>query len=459
MPEPVSQWWETTIVANPILWDETVLGIDWGETTNAYAVVGYKGKILEQGFVPETPAGLDTLLSALTRFAHPTTGEMPPVAIETPRRLLVSALARQGVDVVPLNPKSVKTARGLKNARNASKTDPKDAILIANVLRNNPADYHSLHASTEAARAITLLYRAREEAVQSTLRQANRVRSALAEYHPNAVTAFTSEQMADNLAPYWVLIDALTPAQGARLRIDGIATRMMKPGGRGSTKGVDKAAERVRNALHTPSLAYPPEFEAAFAETTRTSLNALKALVEHRNITEERLHRAVQAHPMWDLLSPAKGAGIAVVSGLIAEMGDDPHRFDDANALMAYAGSAPAIDQSGGRSSVRRRDVKGNRLHQALWYWAGSVAMHEPGARHYYWTIRSRGSSHPHALRKVMNKLLRGVHACVTTGTVWDDRKIWSTTLTSEEIDAFATKTRDDIKRQQAARRKVAGVS
>ena len=98
---------------------------------------------------------------------------------------------------------------------------------------------------------------------------------------------------------------------------------------------------------------------------------------------------------MWDLLIPAKGAGDRRVGGLIAEMGDDPHRFANRDGLMAYAGSAPAIDQSGDRSCVRRRDVKGNRLHQAMWHWAASVSIHDPGARHYYWTRRGRAHATP----------------------------------------------------------------
>lgn len=455
----IDQWWDDTVVANPFLWDETVMGIDWGESVNAWAVVGYKGKVLDQGFVGETPRGVDALLVALRRFAHPATGDLPRVAIETPRRLLVSALTQAGVTVVPLNPKSVKTARGLKNGRNQSKTDPKDAILIANVLRNNPTYYRALHGSTEEARSITLLYRAREQAVHAAVRQAAIVRSALAEYHPNALAAFSTEQLAENLAAYWVLLDALTPAQGARLRADGIATRMMKPGGRGSAKGVDKAAERIRDALRAPSLSYPPEFEAAFAETVRTNLDVLRAMIEHRVITEKRLSKAVLAHPFWDLLSPAKGAGETVIAGLIAEMGDDPLRFADANALMAYAGSAPAIDQSGNRSSVHRRDVKGNRLHQALWFWAGSVKDHEPGATVYYWTMRSRGAAHSHALRKIMNKLLRGVHTCVTNGVVWDDTLMWPTTHSQEYIDTLKADTKAALADSKRNRRKVAGMS
>lgn len=33
-------WWQSTVVANPMNWEETVLGIDWGESINAWCLVG-----------------------------------------------------------------------------------------------------------------------------------------------------------------------------------------------------------------------------------------------------------------------------------------------------------------------------------------------------------------------------------------------------------------------------------
>lgn len=295
--------WAETIVSNPFLWDETVLGVDWGEGNNAWALVGYRGRVLMSGFVDETPSGADHLLAVLRAHAHPTSDQLPPVAIESPRRLLVWALHNAGVIVVPLNPKTVKTARGLKNPRNGAKTDPKDAVLIANVLRTNPTHYRPLPATSEHARAITLLHRTRAEAVTGAVRQGNRLHSALAEYHPNAVAAFTVEQMADNLAAYHVLSKALTPAAGAKLTPAQIGKLMMRPGGRGSAKALDAAVDRVHTALRKPSLAYSPEFETAFADTVSTDLEVLRALVLHRVAVDTRLREAVQGHPMWDMFS------------------------------------------------------------------------------------------------------------------------------------------------------------
>lgn len=452
----VRQWWTDTVTTTPSLWYDTTMGIDWGEGVNAWAIVGHRGVVLEEGLITETPGGVNRLLEVLRAFSHPETGELSPVAIETPRRLLVAALLAEGVEIVPLNPKAVKEARGQTSPRNASKTDKKDARLLANLLRENPSKYHVLHQSTHTARAITLLNRSRDQAVKEVGRAAGRVRSALAEYHPNAIAAFTEKQMKTNLEPYWVLQDALTPSAARRLRQDGIAARMMKKGGRGHTKGLKQATARVHEAFKRPSLAYPAEFEAAFAEVVRSNLEVLRVAIAHRDETDKRLREVVRTHPLWDLLSPAKGAGEAVVGGIIAEMGDDPHRFEEFKNLAAFAGAAPFVVKSGKQAGTYRRNVKGNRLQKSMWHWAESAAKDHPGARHYYWTHRSQGRKHPHTIRKMQIKLLRGVHACMVNGTVWDDERMWSTTLSAEEINQFVLDTRAELKARKQADKEIA---
>lgn len=397
--------------------------------------------------VEESPKGVAELLTALRRFAHPVDGTLPPVAIETSRRLLVWALRTEGVTIYPLNPRSVKAARQRTRPRNQSKSDPADALLIASMIDPmHRAQYHPMPNVSEEAMAITLLSRSRDEAQERMLKHANRLRSTLAEYHPNAVKAFTVKQMTDNLGPYYVLRDALTHDEGARLRVGGIRTRLLGEGARKSSKGVDKAAAAVHEALSRPRLAYPSNFEAAFAETVRTDLEVLRAHVQHFKTLDKRLAEAVHEHTMWKLLSPATGAGPGVIGGLIAEMGDDKQRFKTVSGLHAFAASAPVKDQSGARSNERRRDTKGNRLHDAMWDWARSATLHQPGAGVYYYRLRAAGSGDGHASRKVMNKLLRGVHYCMRTGTVWDDARVWDPSLT--EADKVAAK--EEWKAKQA---------
>ena len=151
------------------------MGIDWGEATNAYAVIGYKGKVLEQGSVPETPDGSVNAPRRAAPLRPPRDGQLPPVAIETPRRLSCRHCATADVSVVPLNPKSVKAARGIKTVRNASKTDPKDASSSPTCFATTRTTTTRCTPQREAA-AITLLF-VPARGCPSALRQAARVRS------------------------------------------------------------------------------------------------------------------------------------------------------------------------------------------------------------------------------------------------------------------------------------------
>lgn len=140
----------------------------------------------------------------------------------------------------------------------------------------------------------------------------------------------------------------------------------------------------------------PPLVEAAFADNILRDLEVLRAALEHRQDLDQRLNAALVEHPYWDLLGPATSLGPAGLGGLIAELGDDPNRFHAVDNIAAFAGSAPVLSESGTRGPTRRRDVKGTRLHKAMWHRAEGAIRHNPAAGHCYWTLRARGSAHPH---------------------------------------------------------------
>jgi len=83
-------------------------------------------------------------------------------------------------------------------------------------------------------------------------------------------------------------------------------------------------------------------------------LRELKAAMDNRFLLDEAVRVRVEKHHAWDLLSPAPGAGMSVVSRVIAEMGDDPARLEDKGGLSAFAGVAPKMHQR----AASRRDAR-----------------------------------------------------------------------------------------------------
>ena len=85
----------------------------------------------------------------------------------------------------------------------------------------------------------------------------------------------------------------------------------------------------------------------------------------------------------WIYLSQP-GLGVVLGARVLAELGDDPHRYADAKARKNYAGTSPITRQSGKQKFVLARYVHNDRLLDALGRQAFSALTASPAARAYY---------------------------------------------------------------------------
>ena len=81
-------------------------GIDWAEDHHDIALVDHDGQLLARQRISDDAAGLARLLELLAEHGD-TPGDPVPVAIETPRGLLVACLRATGRRVYPVNPMAV----------------------------------------------------------------------------------------------------------------------------------------------------------------------------------------------------------------------------------------------------------------------------------------------------------------------------------------------------------------
>ena len=106
---------------------------------------------------------------------------------------------------------------------------------------------------------------------------------------------------------------------------------------------------------------------------------------------------------------------------MLAEIGDDRSRFQDAKGLKAYVGPAPITRASGKTRSVTHRRIKNNRLNAAGCLWAFSALTASPGARAHYDRRKDAGDGHAAAQRNLFGRLLGCLHRCLTTGQHYDE--------------------------------------
>ncbi len=110
---------------------------------------------------------------------------------------------------------------------------------------------------------------------------------------------------------------------------------------------------------------------------------------------------------------------------MLAEFGDDPHRYADAKSRKNYAGTSPITRASGKKKAVMARYIHNDRLIDALGRQAYTALTTSPGARVYYDQLRARGLSHHAALRQLANRLVGILHGCTTTRPLHAEATAW----------------------------------
>ena len=108
-------------------------GIDWAEGHHDVAIVDGDAKLLAKKRISDDPAGLSALTEMLAA-AGDGPQNLIPIAIETPRGLLVAALRATGRPVFAINPMAVARYRERHSVAGA-KSDQADAMTLANILR------------------------------------------------------------------------------------------------------------------------------------------------------------------------------------------------------------------------------------------------------------------------------------------------------------------------------------
>ena len=395
---------------------EVYCGIDWAEDHHDIALAGRDGTLLARRRISDDAAGLAALLALLAEYGD-TPGDPVPVAIETPRGLLVACLRATGRPVYPVNPMSVARYRD-RHSVAGRKSDHGDSFVLANVLRTDMHAHRPLPADTELAQAIAVLARAQQDAVWDRTTAHNKLRSHLREYYPGFLAAFPGRGGILRPEARAVLAAAPTPAGAAKQTLTQLRALLRKAG---RSRGIDAEATRLREAFRAPQMRHLPLVEQAMGRQTLALLRQLDAACAAADDLEDAAVESFNLHPDAGIITSFPGLGALTGARVLAEIGDDRSRFQDAKGLKAYAGAAPITRASGKTRSVTHRKIKNNRLNAAGYLWAFSALTASPGARAHYDRRKDTGDRHAAAQRNLFGRLLGCLHHCLITGCEYDE--------------------------------------
>ena len=376
---------------------EVFCGIDWAEDHHDIALADAGGGLLARRRISDDAAGLAALLDLLAE--HGDSAEDPvPVAIETPRGLLVACLRATGRKVYPINPMAVARYRD-RHSVAGRKSDHGDAVVLANVLRTDAHAHRPLPADTELTQAIAVLARAQQDAVWDRTTAHNRLRSHLREYYPAFLAAF-ADLKGGITRPEARTVLAAAPDPAAAAKLTGAQLKaLLKKAGR--SRGIDAEAQRLREAFRAPQMRQLPLVEQAMGRQALALLRQLDAACTSADQLEHDAVESFNQHPDAEIITSFPGLGPLTGARVLAEIGDDRSRFADAKGLKAYAGAAPITRASGKTRSVTFRRIKNNRLAAAGDIWAFSALTASPGARNHYDKRKTDGDRHAAAQRNL----------------------------------------------------------
>jgi transposase len=394
-------------------------GIDWSETHHDVCMMDVEGRVLRKGRVPDGVQGVAQLHEMVAEYAEDPSEVL--IGIEIDRGLLVGALVAAGYAVHAVNPLSVDRYRD-RHRVSGAKSDPGDARVLADLIRTDRHLHRLVAGDSQLAEGVKVLARAHQSLVWSRQRQLNQLRSALREFYPGALEAFSTDLgSADALA---VLALASTPVQARSLSATRIAAALRRAG---RERRVVKQAEKIRQALLSSQLEAPAVLSRAYGEVVRSTVRIVAEMTSQIEALARELQASFEEHPDAEILRSLPGLGSVLGARVLAEFGDDPTRYADPKARKNYAGTSP-ITKASGRSKVTlARFARNRRLADALDMWAFCSLTTSPGARRHYEAHRANGNTHHQALRSLANRWVGVLHGCLKRRQSYCEEVAWPT--------------------------------
>ena len=380
-------------------------GIDWARDDHAVSIVDARGREVRRATVEHNAAGMRELLDLLSR-----TGARE-VAIERPDGPVVDNLLQAGITVVVISPNQLKNLRGRYGSA-GNKDDRFDAFVLADTLRTDRTRLRPLLPDTPATATLRRTCRARKDLVGHRVALANQLRAHLRVVFPGVVGLFAEIDSPISLA-FLTRFDCQDRADW--LSVKRLAAWLAAASYCGR---VDPAVLHGR-LTRAPRGAAGDE-GAANAHVTRALATALTSVATQIRTLDAQIAEQLALHADAHIFTSLPRSGTVRAARLLAEIGDCRARFPTPESLACLAGVAPSTRQSGKVKHVGFRWAADKQLRDAVCDFAGDSRNANPWAADLYNKARTRGHTHPHAVRILGRAWIDIIWKCWTTNTPYN---------------------------------------
>ncbi|AJX91223.1 transposase family protein [Burkholderia pseudomallei] len=290
-----------------------------------------------------------------------------------------------------------------------TKTDARDAAIIAEAARSMPHALRSLRLPDEQLAELTMLRGFDDDLAAQLTQTSNRIRGLLTQIHP-ALERVLGPRL-DHPAVLDLLERHPSPSALAAANEKTLANRLTKLAPRMSKNW---AAEIVQ-ALNEQAVIVPGTQAAAIVMPRLAQ--QLAALRKQRDEIAAEVERLVLAHPLWPVLTSMPGVGVRTAARRLTEAA--PKALATAAHLAAYAGLAPVTRRSGSSIRGEHPSRRGNKVLKRALFLSAFAALRDPVSRAYSSCKIQQGKRHNQALIALARRRCDVLFAMLRDGTIY----------------------------------------
>ena len=373
-----------------------IVGIDIAKRKHEAAVIDGEGAVVIKPFsFTNNCSGYNRLLAMLTKAKLPL--DEVSFAMEATGHYwlaLFTRLQKEGFRVQVINPVQTNSIRSFYIRQ--AKTDPRDALLIAEVIRFGHFSESTLHP--ENIYELRELCRGRHAIVSMQADVKRKVVALLDQVFPEYETAFTNLFGDTSMA---ILQTCPTPKELSEMPLEEFCHLIEVPSRKRFR--TEKAQELQALARNSFGFAMAGDVFSTMIRLYAKHLDFLKQQVQEMDRKIAEIMDTLDTP-----ITTITGIGPTLGAYILSEIGDIS-RFSSAAKLAAYAGIDPTMRQSGEYNGVRNRMSKRGSpyLRHAIWLAASSAVLHDPALKLYFQKKRDEGkpymASVGHACRKMVS--------------------------------------------------------
>jgi transposase len=343
---------------------------------------------------------------------HKLSGENCLVGLENPRSRLVDFLIQRQYTILSVNPKALSRYRESRFPSNA-KSDPDDAHLIADYIREHQKALRPIKIPDEKIRELRLLLEDRDRLVKQKVRFSNQLTNTLKDYFPQALDAFAS---IDNKCALEFL-KKIDTYQRVKSRSSQEIDQLLDECRCYQTK----SRKRFTDAMKQSPSQIPQEIVRAKTMLKNTLVRHLILSIESIKQYDELIQQVMSEIPNGDIFKSLPGADyILGAKLLVLYAGKD---FSSANEAQVFYGTAPYTLSSGKYRAVRFRTGCHKFGRNAFQQLACGSIKTSIWARKQYARKRHEGKTANHAFRCVANLWVKVSFAMWQNKATYDETR------------------------------------